>query len=137
MVLSMACLSLLLHGSMVDQASRMACVFMIMVFIVAHAMSAGPIVWVLCSEIQPMQGRDLGIMLSTLTNWIANMIVGASFLSVLALLGGSATFGMIAILNACFLGLTYLFVPETKGISLEQIEQNLMSGKKLRNIGVS
>ncbi|AKR47856.1 sugar porter family MFS transporter [Acetobacter pasteurianus] len=137
MVLSMASLSLLLHGSMVDQASRMACVFMVMVFIVAHAMSAGPIVWVLCSEIQPMQGRDLGIMLSTLTNWIANMIVGASFLSVLAWLGGSATFGMIAALNACFLGLTYLFVPETKGISLEQIERNLMSGKKLRDIGIS
>lgn len=44
---------------------------------------------------------------------------------------------MIAALNACFLGLTYLFVPETKGISLEQIERNLMSGKKLRDIGIS
>jgi hypothetical protein len=47
------------------------------------AMSAGPLIWVLCSEIQPLKGRDFGITCSTATNWIANMIVGATFLTML------------------------------------------------------
>ncbi|WP_284709438.1 MFS transporter [Escherichia coli] len=40
-------------------------------------------VWVLCSEIQPLKGRDFGITCSPATNWIANMIVGATFLTML------------------------------------------------------
>ena len=40
---------------------------------VGFAMSAGPLIWVLCSEIQPLKGRDFGITCSTATNWIANM----------------------------------------------------------------
>jgi Sugar (and other) transporter len=45
-------------------------------FIIGFAMSAGPIIWVLCSEIYPLAGRDLGVTFSTATNWIANAIVG-------------------------------------------------------------
>lgn len=135
MTVSMAALAVLNHVGMESDGAKILCVFLIMIFIVAHAMSAGPLMWVLCSEIQPIKGRDLGITLSTLTNWISNMIVGASFLSLLGWLGGAKTFGLIALLNALFLLLTKLFVPETKGVSLEVIEQNLMAGKKLREIG--
>jgi len=46
------------------------------------------------------------------------------------------TFWMYAGLNAVFIALTFAFVPETKNVSLEQIEKNLMSGMKLKNIGV-
>lgn len=45
------------------------------------------------------------------------------------------TFWLYAVLNAFFIVLTVAFVPETKNVSLEQIEKNLMSGKKLRDIG--
>ncbi|GAA08673.1 sugar porter family MFS transporter [Acetobacter tropicalis] len=135
MTVSMAALAVLNHVGMESDGAKILCVFLIMIFIVAHAMSAGPLMWVLCSEIQPIKGRDLGITLSTLTNWISNMIVGASFLSLLGWLGGAKTFGLIALLNGLFLVLTKMFVPETKGISLEVIEQNLMAGKKLREIG--
>ena len=38
-------------------------------------------------------------------------------------------------LNGFFIVLTMAFVPETKNVTLEQIEKNLMSGKKLRDIG--
>ncbi|MFT9384391.1 MAG: sugar porter family MFS transporter [Acetobacter orientalis] len=135
MTLALGALAWLNHTGMETQATKFLCVGLIMLFIVAHAMSAGPIMWVLCSEIQPIKGRDLGITISTLTNWVSNMVVGASFLSILNWLGGANTFTLMAALNALFLALTFWFVPETRGASLEQIEQNLMQGKRLRDIG--
>jgi SP family galactose:H+ symporter-like MFS transporter len=89
----------------------------------------------LCSEIQPLKGRDFGIGCSTFTNWIANMIVGATFLSLLNGIGNSATFLIYAGLNLLFIVVTFWLVPETKGATLEQIERNLMHGKRLRDIG--
>ncbi|MFO6484073.1 MFS transporter [Escherichia coli] len=65
---------------------------MLLMFIVGFAMSAGPLIWVLCSEIQPLKGRDFGITCSTATNWIANMIVGATFLTMLNTLGNADAF---------------------------------------------
>ena len=108
---------------------------MLLVFIVGFAMSAGPLIWTLCSEVQPLKGRDFGIACSTFTNWVTNMIVGATFLSLLSGIGNAATFWLYAALNALFLIVTFFLVPETKGVTLEQIERNLMSGKPLRKIG--
>ena len=101
---------------------------MLLMFIVGFAMSAGPLIWVLCSEIQPLKGRDFGITCSTATNWIANMIVGAT-------LGNANTFWVYAALNVLFILLTLWLVPETKHVSLEHIERNLRKGRKLREIG--
>ncbi|MEI6491548.1 MAG: sugar porter family MFS transporter [Verrucomicrobiota bacterium] len=107
----------------------------LLVFIVGFAMSAGPIIWVICSEIYPLAGRDLGVTCSTATNWISNAIVGQTFLTMLATFGGGNTFLLYGGLNALFIIFFLIFVPETKGISLEQIERNLMSGRILRKIG--
>lgn len=107
----------------------------LLVFIVGFAMSAGPIIWVICSEIYPLSGRDLGVTCSTATNWISNAIVGQTFLTMLATLGSGNTFLLYGGLNALFIIFFVIFVPETKGISLEQIERNLMSGRILRKIG--
>lgn len=107
----------------------------LLVFIIGFAMSAGPIIWVICSEIYPLAGRDLGVTCSTATNWISNAIVGQTFLTMLATFGGGNTFLLYGGLNVLFIVFFLIFVPETKGISLEQIERNLMSGLKLRKIG--
>jgi SP family galactose:H+ symporter-like MFS transporter len=42
---------------------------------------------------------------------------------------------LYAALNASFLWFTYALVPETKGVTLEQIERKLMHGARLRDIG--
>ncbi|CDW60780.1 Sugar tr domain containing protein, partial [Trichuris trichiura] len=104
---------------------------------VLGTMIAGPLIWVLCSEIQPLKGRDFGITCSTATNWIANMIVGATFLTMLNTLGNANTFWVYAALNVLFILLTLWLVPETKHVSLEHIERNLMKGRKLREIAAS
>ncbi|WP_145011310.1 sugar porter family MFS transporter [Pseudomonas oryzihabitans] len=110
-------------------------VVMLLIFIVGFAMSAGPLIWTLCSEVQPLKGRDFGIGCSTFTNWIANMIVGATFLTMLGTLGQGTTFWIYAGLNVLFIFLVFLLVPETKGVTLERIERNLMQGKRLRDLG--
>ncbi|RJS93017.1 sugar porter family MFS transporter [Salinisphaera sp. Q1T1-3] len=104
-------------------------------FVISYAMSAAPMVWILCSEIQPLQGREFGVACSTVTNWVANMIIGATFLSLLNGLGNAPTFWLYAGLNFVFIIFTLALIPETKGISLENIEKNLMSGRPLRTIG--
>jgi SP family galactose:H+ symporter-like MFS transporter len=122
-------------GAPQSHGAQLLAVAMLLVFIVGFAMSAGPLIWALCSEIQPLKGRDFGIAASTFTNWITNVIVGATFLTMLNGLGASQTFWLYAALNVVFLLLTLWLVPETKGVTLEHIESNLMAGKPLRNIG--
>jgi SP family galactose:H+ symporter-like MFS transporter len=112
-----------------------AAVGALLVFIVGFAMSAGPIIWVICSEIYPLAGRDLGVTWSTTTNWVVNAIVGQTFLTLINTIGGGNTFLLYGCMNALFIVFFIILVPETKGISLEQIERNLMSGKRLREIG--
>ncbi|MEX1044585.1 MAG: sugar porter family MFS transporter [Chthoniobacterales bacterium] len=107
----------------------------LVVFIIGFAMSAGPIIWILCAEIFPLAGRDFGITCSTVTNWTANAIVGMTFLTMLNVLGPGNTFLLYGALNAIFIVFFLAFVPETKGVSLESIEQKLLAGAPLKQIG--
>lgn len=92
MAVSMAavgvCMSMLEAGTAASWVSYFAAV-MTMVSIAGFGMSAGPIVWVLCSEIQPLKSREFGIACSTMTNWITCAIVGATFLSLVDTLGSA------------------------------------------------
>jgi SP family galactose:H+ symporter-like MFS transporter len=135
MALALATLGALLHIGVTSGASQIAAVVMLLVFIAGFAMSAGPMIWILCAEIQPMKGRDFGIAASTFVNWVANTIAGATFLTLLNTLGHAQTFWLYAVMNAAFIFLTLWLVPETKGVSLEQIERNLMDGRALRKLG--
>jgi SP family galactose:H+ symporter-like MFS transporter len=75
------------------------------------------------------------VTFSTTTNWVVNAIVGQTFLTLIHVLGGGNTFLLYGGLNVLFILFFVLFVPETKGVSLEKIERNLMSGLPLRKIG--
>jgi SP family galactose:H+ symporter-like MFS transporter len=63
------------------------------------------------------------------------MVVAATFLSLLSTIGESSTFLLYAVLNVVFAGVVFFYVPETRGISLEHIERNLMQGRRLRDLG--
>ncbi len=108
---------------------------MTMLCIGGYAMSAAPVVWILCSEIQPLKCRDFGITCSTTTNWVANMIIGATFLSLLGSIGAAGAFWLYTGFNLVFIVITVYLVPETKNVTLERIEKNLMAGEKLRDLG--
>ena len=135
MAIGLGIVGTMMHLGINSQGEQYFTVGMLLIFIAGFAMSAGPLVWTLCSEVQPLKGRDFGIGASTFTNWVGNMIVGATFLSLLNGIGNANTFWLYAALNVVFIGLTFWLIPETKGVTLEQIESNLMAGKPLREIG--
>jgi MFS transporter, SP family, galactose:H+ symporter len=135
MAVGLGVVGTMMHLGIATHGEQIFTVAMLLTFIVGFAMSAGPLIWTLCSEVQPLKGRDFGIGCSTFTNWVANMIVGATFLTLLNGIGNAATFGLYAALNLVFLVITFFLIPETKGVTLEQIERNLMAGKPLRKIG--
>ena len=135
MTLGMGILGTLIYAGIDSETQRILAIAVLLCFITGFAFSAGPLIWVLCSEVQPLKGRDFGISVSTFTNWAANFIVGATFLTLLNSFGHAQTFWLYGALNALFIVITLALVPETKGISLEGIERNLMAGKRLRNIG--
>ncbi len=107
---------------------------MTMLCIGGYAMSAAPVVWILSSEILPLKCRDFEIASSTTTNWVANMIIGATFLSLLGSIGPAGTFWLYTGFNQIFIVITFLLIPEPKEVTLEHIEKSLMSGKKLRDL---
>lgn len=136
MALGMGALGTLLHLGVETDFRKYFAIAMLLMFIIGFAMAAGPVVWLLCSEIQPLKGRDFGITASTTTNWVGNMIVGATFLTMLDQFGNANTFWFYGALNLAFILLTLRLVPETRHVTLEHIERNLMQGKPLRDIGV-
>lgn len=135
MAVGMGVLGLFIHNGIHSVAIQYMAIVMLLLFIIGFAMAAGPVIWLLCSEVQPLKGRDFGITLSTTTNWVANMIVGATFLTLLESFGNANTFWLYGGLNLLFIVITLWLVSETKNVSLEHIERNLMQGKALRDIG--
>ena len=105
------------------------------VYIFSFAISVGPIPHISMAEIFPLHVRGAGMGLSAMSNWTFNTVVIFSFPILQKMLGIDYTFALYAVI--CFLGLiyTYFYMPETKNISLEQIENHVMAGKPLRFLG--
>lgn len=105
------------------------------VYIFSFAMSLGPIPHIAMAEIFPLHVRGAGMGLSAMSNWTFNTVVIFSFPLLEKTLGIEYTFILYAAI--CFLGLiyTYFYMPETKNMSLEQIENYVMSDKPLRFLG--
>ena len=106
----------------------------IIVYIFGFAFSWGPVAWILCSELFPLKGREVGITITTMINWTFAGLVMQYSLTFMHTFGNASIFYVYAIF--CVLACVFLklFVPETKGVTLEKIENNLMAGKKLRDI---
>jgi len=104
------------------------------IYVACFAFGLGPIFWLLISEIYPLKVRGVAMSAVTVTNWAMNLIVAVTFLSLFSFLGHALTFwlyGVIAIGAWIFF---YKLVPETKGKSLEQIEEHWRSGKISRSL---
>ncbi|WP_338448126.1 MFS transporter [Niallia oryzisoli] len=85
--------------------------------------------WMTLSEIFPARVRGLGMGTAVLFLWFCNFLVGLFFPILLNEVGLSATFFLFAVF--AILGVIFIakYLPETRGLTLEQIEDNFKSKK--------
>ncbi|KAK2033808.1 general substrate transporter [Colletotrichum zoysiae] len=98
----------------------------IAIFIFFFASTWGPGAWVLIGEIFPLPMRSRGVALSTASNWLWNTIIAVITPYMVGENRGnlkSSVFFVWGGLCTCALVYTYFLVPETKGLSLEQVDK--------------
>jgi SP family arabinose:H+ symporter-like MFS transporter len=97
----------------------------IILFIAAFAMAMGPVGWLLCSEIFPNQVRGRAMSLAAFTVWVSCYVVAQTFpmLNDNPDIGPAKTFWLYAGVSLVSFFFVLRVVPETKGRTLEQIEQ--------------
>jgi SP family sugar:H+ symporter-like MFS transporter len=91
-------------------------------YIVAFAVSWGPVMWVLLGEMFPNEIRGTALAISGATNWAANFAVTVTFLPLLKGVGLSGAYAFYAVAAAISLPFVWLSVCETKGKTLEQMK---------------
>ncbi|HHT0594227.1 TPA: sugar porter family MFS transporter [Legionella anisa] len=118
----------------VDWLAYLSLLFLTL-YIFSFAISLGPIPYIAMAEIFPLYARGAGMGLSSISNWGFNGIVVFTFPLLFYSVGIEYTFLIYAVI--CFIGFiyTYRYMPETKGLSLEHIEEYIVSGKSLRFLG--
>ncbi|MFF7710256.1 sugar porter family MFS transporter [Pseudomonas sp. NPDC007930] len=94
----------------------------ILVFLFFMQMCIGPVYWVLMAEIFPTHSRGLMNGIAVGLFWVFNAIVAFAFPIAMALFGGM-TFFLFAVVNIGSIIFCTLCLPETKGLSLEEIER--------------
>jgi len=94
----------------------------LMIYVGFFAFSLGPVGFLLNSEIYPLKVRGRAMGLAICMNWFANFLVTSSFLSFLSFFGKAGTFWLYAAIG--LIGWLFIMrkVPETKGKSLEEIQ---------------
>ncbi len=113
---------LLIAGSFYWSMNGTFTLICIMLFIAFFASCIGPVFWTLVSEIFPNQIRGKAVALASFTQWIFNFLVVLLFPHFLKSIGGATTFLFLAFMSFVQWLFTYLYMPETKGKSLEEIE---------------
>jgi SP family galactose:H+ symporter-like MFS transporter len=122
MVIALAALGVAFELPQGDALSIVA-IASLLVYVGSFAISLGPIFWLLNAELYPQRVRGKAAGIGALANWLFNFIVSLTFLLLVNALGQSGAFwlyGGIGILTIIFVA---LFVPETKGKTLEDIEE--------------
>lgn len=93
----------------------------------SYAMSLAPITWVLIAEIFPLRFRAEGVAISVSALWIASFLLTFTFPLLNAALGPAGTFFLYAAICAAGFFFVFALVPETKGRTLEEIEQQFVT----------
>nr|SFZ87201.1 Arabinose-proton symporter [Loigolactobacillus rennini] len=120
-----------LINSVVKNANPMMIVVFLSIYVAFYSFTWAPLTWVLVGEIFPLAIRGRASGLASSFNWIGSWAVGLLFPVMTASMSQEAVFAIFGVI--CILGVLFIRfrVPETKGLTLEKIEEEGMKhGKK-------
>ena len=101
-------------------------VALVVAAISVYAMTLGPVTWTLLAEIFPNRVRGIAMATCTFALWVGCCTLTFSFPSMNAALGSSGTFWVYSAICCCAFIFLWRCCPETKGKSLEQLEDELV-----------
>jgi len=102
----------------------------LLVYIACYSTSISPLFWLMSAEVFPTRLRGVGASYCTVANWSANLLVTATYLTMIDDIGKDWTFWTYAIVGVLAIGFVKFFVPETKARPLEDIEQYWTAGQR-------
>lgn len=97
-------------------------------YIISYAPGMGTVPWIVNSEIYPLRYRGLCGGIAAVSNWVSNLIVAQSFLTLTKAIGAAYTFLLFAIVSCVAIVFVFFYVPETKGLPFEEVEKMLAKG---------
>jgi SP family galactose:H+ symporter-like MFS transporter len=136
--------------STLGESIKWVTISLVWIYIAFFAISLGPLGWLIISEIFPLSHRGIGSSIGALSNWLFNGIVAFTFFKIVMALTvpGSAivikgkdlgnpagAFYLYALVGILGLIWGYFYIPETKNITLEKIEEHWRQGKLPKDLG--
>jgi SP family myo-inositol transporter-like MFS transporter 13 len=103
-------------------------VILLGLYIISYSPGMGTAPWIVNSEIYPLRFRGIGGGIAAVSNWVSNLIVSETFLTLTENLGSAGTFLLFAGFSLLGLIAIYWLVPETKGLPFEEVEKMLEKG---------
>ena len=104
------------------QTSGIMVLVFILGYIACFSASLGPVVWVVIAELFPNRLRSKGMSVAIVALWISCIVVTITFPVMLEKLNGGITFFVFAVICLANLLYVWMYVPETKGKTLEELE---------------
>jgi len=99
-------------------------VWLLVGFIAFFAFSQGAVIWVYLSEVFPTRVRGKGQSLGSFTHWLMNALISGTF-PMMAARSGAYPFVFFSLMMAAQFFVVLFFYPETKGLSLEEMQRRL------------
>ena len=116
----------LIAASFLLEWEGLALPLFLFLFIASHAIGQGAIIWVFISEIYPNHLRSAGQSFGTSTHWVLAAIIPSLVPVLFATIGAGIVFAVFAFMMILQLLFVYFWMPETKGVSLESLAQQLL-----------
>ncbi|MEU5313884.1 sugar porter family MFS transporter [Streptomyces sp. NPDC021562] len=100
---------------------------MTVTFLAFQQGAISPVTWLMLSEIFPMRMRGFGMGVAAVVLWLTNFLIGLVFPSLVSAIGISSTFFLFVVAGIFSITFVKLYVPETRGRTLETLEAELRS----------
>ncbi len=152
-----------LFNSSLGQSGKWLTILFTWIYIAFFAVSIGPLGWLIISEIFPLRVRGVGTSIGSLSNWLFNGLVAFTFFKIVKLLtipgteiitqekvydpvthsfvvqtinngNPAGAFWFYALIGVLGIIWGYFYLPETKGVTLEEIEEHWRKGGKPRDL---